>query len=285
MANNPWMQRRVIAYAHQGGAHEGPSSCLGTIAEALRIGATAIELDVHMTKDGHLMVCHDETVDRTTAASGAIANLTLEEVKALDNAYWWAPGEAASPGLPDDAYPLRGRAPKDHEYQIATLREVLERFPDTVLNMDIKQTAPQVVSYEQPLADLLREYDRAESVIVSSFSDDAVNRFRSIAPEFMTGSATREVAAFYFAVQAGEVPPATPSVALQVPETFDELVVVNQQFVDVAHEQGLAVHVWTINDIPSMERLLDLGVDGLISDVPTDMVRTIESRGLTWRGY
>lgn len=285
MSTNPWIDRRVIAYAHQGGSHEGPSSCLATIAEALRAGATAIELDVHMTSDGVLMVCHDETVDRTTNASGAIAHMTLDELKRLDNAYWWAPGDAVSPGLDPSAYPYRGRAPEDVEFQIATLEEVLERFPDTVLNMDIKQTAPEVVPYEQPLADLLRRYDRADSVIVSSFSDAAAASFHAIAPEFSVGAATAEVAEFWRCVQAGERPPATPSVALQVPDTFGDLVVVDQRFVDVAHEMGKVVHVWTINDAPTMGRLLDMGVDGLISDYPTVMVAEIEARGLTWRGY
>ena len=283
--SSPWLERRVISFAHQGGSFEGPSSTISAILNALKNGATAVELDVHATKDRKIVVCHDETVDRTTNHQGSIANFTLAEIQEMDNAYWWIAGEAVSPGHSESEYVHRGKAPKDRNFGIATLEEVSEAFPGVLLNMDIKQTAPEVVSYEQPLADLLREYDRAESVIVSSFSDDAVNRFRAIAPEFMTGSATGEVAAFYFAVQAGEVPPATPSVALQVPETFDDLVVVDQKFVDVAHEQGLAVHVWTINDTPSMERLLDLGVDGLISDVPTEMVYAIEARGLTWRGY
>ena len=284
MVSNPWLERRTIAFAHQGGAHEGPSSCLGTIAEALRIGATAIELDVHMTKDGHLMVCHDETVDRTTNAAGQICALTLKERQELDHAYWWAPGADVSPGLPDEAYPLRGRAPQDHEYRIATLREVLERFPDTVLNMDIKQISPEVVPYEQPLADLLREYDRSDSVIVASFSDKAIKAFREIAPEFSTSAATEETTAFWSAVQAGKVPEETPWVALQVPETFGDLVVVNEAFVEVAHETSKVVHVWTINDAPSMDRLLGYGVDGLISDVPSLMVRQIDDKGLSWRG-
>jgi glycerophosphoryl diester phosphodiesterase len=151
--------------------------------------------------------------------------------------------------------------------------------------MDIKQTAPEVVPYEEPLAALLRRYDRAESVIVSSFSDAAVARFFELAPEFSVGAATDEVATFWGCVQAGTTPPATPSVALQVPETFGELTVVDERFVEVAHEVGKAVHVWTINDAASMQRLLDYGVDGLISDYPTVMVAEIEARGLTWRGY
>jgi len=124
-APSTWTERRVIAYAHQGGAWEGPSSTLHTIAAALDAGATGIELDVHATADGRLVVCHDATVDRTTAASGAIVSFTYEELSRLDNAYWWVPGADVSPGLAEDAYPLRGRAPEDHRFGFALLEEVL----------------------------------------------------------------------------------------------------------------------------------------------------------------
>ena len=100
-----WTDRRVIAYAHQGGAWEAPSSTLHAIAAALDAGATGIELDVHATADHRLVVCHDATVDRTTASSGAIASFTYEELSRLDNAYWWAPGADVSPG------PRRRRLP------------------------------------------------------------------------------------------------------------------------------------------------------------------------------
>src|SRR5580704_11723247 len=106
---SPWPSRRVIAYAHQGGAWEGPSSTLFAIESALAAGATGIELDVHATADGHLVVCHDETVDRTTNGHGSISELTLDELRALDNAYWWVPGEVVDHDRPDTDYPLRGK--------------------------------------------------------------------------------------------------------------------------------------------------------------------------------
>src|SRR5579872_2900060 len=123
---SPWPARRVLCYAHQGGAREGPSSTLWAMERALAAGADAIELDVHATADGHLVVCHDATVDRTTNGTGAIASLTLAEVRALDNAYWWAPGSVVAPGLAPSEYPLRGRAPVEPALGVATLAEVLE---------------------------------------------------------------------------------------------------------------------------------------------------------------
>ena len=170
-----WLERRVIAYAHQGGAWEGPSSTIHAIAHALEAGATAIELDVHATADGELVVCHDATVDRTTASSGTIASFTLAELRAMDFSYWWIPGADVTPGRSAADYPFRGRAPGDKTFGIATLREVLERFPGVVLNLDIKQTAPVVAPYEEALARLLVEYDRVDDVIVASFLDPATS--------------------------------------------------------------------------------------------------------------
>ena len=108
-----WLERRVIAYAHQGGAWEAPSSTLHAIGHALEVGATGIELDVHATADGELVVCHDATVDRTTAGQGTIASFTLAQLRAMDFSYWWIPGADVTPGRPAGDYPFRGRAPDD----------------------------------------------------------------------------------------------------------------------------------------------------------------------------
>ncbi len=283
-APSPWLERRVIAYAHQGGAWESPSSTLHAIAHALEAGATGIELDVHATADGELVVCHDATVDRTTPATGTIASFTLAELRQLDFSYWWIPGADVTPGRPPEDYPFRGRAPEDPSFGIATLREVLERFPGVVLNLDIKQTAPVVVPYEEALARLLAEFGRGDDVIVASFLDPATDAFRRFAPSVPTSAGTMATADAWRAVQAGEGVPEMPVVAFQVPERQGDLVVVDERFVAAAHEAGKAVHVWTVNDTESMERLLGLGVDGIISDRPTTLCGVLSSQGVAWDG-
>jgi glycerophosphoryl diester phosphodiesterase len=280
---SPWMDRRVIAYAHQGGAWEAPSSTLHAIAAALEAGSTGIELDVHATADGHLVVCHDPTVDRTTDSSGQIADLTLAQVRALDNAYWWSPGADVSPGLDPDRYPFRGRAPQDPRFGIALLEEVLEEFPGVVLNLDIKRTAPVVAPYEEALAVLLRKFGRSDDVIVASFVDAATDAFATIAPEIPTSAGTVATAGFYQAVQAGERPAPLRHVALQVPVSYGDVTLVDQRFVDVAHEEGLAVHVWTIEEEAEMERMCELGVDGIITDRPAVLVDVVTRLGRAWR--
>jgi len=279
-----WLERRVISYAHQGGAWESPSSTLHTIAHAVEVGATGVELDVHATADGELVVCHDATVDRTTAARGTIASFTLAQLREMDFSYWWIPGADVTPGRPEAEYPFRGRAPGDPSFGIATLREVLERFPRVVLNLDIKQTAPVVAPYEEALARLLVEFDRTDDVIVASFLDPATDAFRTFAPSVPTSAGTVATAEAWRAVQAGEDLPESPAVAYQVPERQGDLVVVDDAFVAAAHRAGKAVHVWTVNDTESMERVLRLGVDGIISDVPTTLCGVLESAGVAWNG-
>jgi glycerophosphoryl diester phosphodiesterase len=277
-----WLERRVIAYAHQGGAWEAPSSTLHAIAHAIDAGATGIELDVHATSDGELVVCHDASVDRTTDRTGSIASFTLAELREMDFSYWWIPGADVTPGRPADEYPFRGRAPADRAFGISTLREVLEAFPGVVLNLDIKQTAPVVAPYEEKLARLLAEYERVDDVIVASFLDPATDAFRGFAPRVPTSAGTMATADAWRAAHAGERMPEIPAVAYQVPERQGDLVVVDEQFVAAAHAAGKAVHVWTINDTESMERLLDLGVDGIISDVPTTLCGVLSARHVDW---
>jgi glycerophosphoryl diester phosphodiesterase len=279
-----WLERRVLAYAHQGGAWESPSSTIFAITRALEAGATGIELDVHATLDGELVVCHDATVDRTTPASGNIASFTLAELRKLDFSYWFIPGADVTLGRPEGEYPYRGRAPEDPRYGIATLREVLEQFPGTVLNLDIKQTAPTVTPYEEALARLLAEFERTDDVMVASFLDPATDAFRTFAPQVPTSAGTIATAEFWRAVRDGGPFPDSPVAAYQVPELMGDLIVVDKAFIEAAHRNGKAVHVWTVNDAVAMERLVALGVDGIISDVPSLLAEVVRDRDVGWDG-
>jgi glycerophosphoryl diester phosphodiesterase len=277
---NPWLERRVLNYAHQGGAREAPSSTLFAIRQAIANGADAIELDVHATADGEIVVCHDPTVDRTTQTTGRLADLTLDQVGQLDNAYWWVPGEVVNHDRdrPAADYIHRGKAPADHAFGIATLREVLEEFTGAFLNLDIKQSSPVVPAYEAGVAKLLQEFGRADDVVVASFSDSITDAFSELAPNVHTSCGTNATAAIYAAVKKGEPLPPTRHVALQVPPTFGDTTVVDEAFVDRAHDAGLAVHVWTIDEADEMRRLIDLGVDGIMTDRPS-VLTTVRDGG------
>lgn len=274
----------MLAYAHRGGAREAPSNTIHAMRRALAAGVAALETDVHQTADGHLVICHDPTVDRTTNGSGAISALTLAEIQSLDAAHWFVPGYEVDHSRPPEDYPLRGRAPDDAELRIPTLEEVLEAFPQVVLNIDIKQTAPTVKPYEEALARMLGDFDRSDDVIVSSFHDAAVAAFGAAAPQVPTGAGVQETTALWQSVQEGVQPRSMSHAAVQVPITFGGRTVVDERFVESAHAAGVAVHVWTIDERSEIERLVGLGVDGIMSDLPSVLAPTLADLGMAWRG-
>jgi glycerophosphoryl diester phosphodiesterase len=284
LGDNPWLERRVWNIAHQGGENEAPSDTLYAFKTALTKGVDMIELDVHATKDGEIVVLHDTTVDRTTNGTGRVDELTLAQIKALDAAHWFVPVKGTTHSAEESEYIFRGVATgavpppagfEPNDFTIPTLREVLETFPDFPTNVEIKNTLPDTAPYEKILADLLREFGRSDDVIVVSFLDHAIELFKLWAPEIHTATATVETAIFHTSAR-GALPglPNPRYVALQVPVIFDAIPglpveVVNADFVANAHANGLAVHVWTINDVPTMCALLDMDVDGIMTDFPT----------------
>ncbi len=285
MPDNPWPGRRVLAYAHQGGAREAPSSTIFALRQAMAMGVDALELDVHCSADGHLVVCHDPTVDRTTNGAGRICDLTLEQLQALDNAHWWRPGEVADHEAAAADLPLRGRAPGERALGIATLADVLTELPGVLLNLDIKQTKPDVRPYEARLAEVLVAAGRVDDVIVASFSDNALDAFAAEGTGIGTSCGPRAVIALAQALAGGEPVPdeVLRHVAVQVPPRFGGTDVVTPAAVEAVHEAGLAVHVWTIDDEAEMRRLVALGVDGVMTDCPSLLVTVLDDLGVRWR--
>jgi glycerophosphoryl diester phosphodiesterase len=252
---------------------EAPASTLFAMERALANGAHALELDVHCTKDGVLVVCHDDVVDTTSNGSGAIRDLTFRELSELDNAYWFEQG---------GQHPFRGLAPEDRRFGFARVEDVLSAFPEAILNFDIKE-APKSEGYEGRLADLIRNAGARDRVIVASFWDSAMARFKELAPDIYTSAPPGAVAALVRAHHAGQEPPELGHVALQIPRRFADRDLVTRAFVDYLHDRGLAVHVWTVNDEQEADELLDMGVDGIMTDVPTAIAKLVKSKGLYYR--
>lgn len=238
------------------------------MSRAVRAGADAVELDVHATSDGHVVCCHDPTLERTTDGSGPIAQATLAEIQSLDAAHWFVEGLGAEAGLEPSEYRLRGLAAADPRYRVPTLGEVLAELQGVVVNIDIKQTSPAVEGYEEAVAACIEEAGREEDVIVASFHPGALDRFASILPSVATSAHPGEVAEFVRAVTMGEEPPRLARAALQVPPRFGGIEVVTPALVEAAHRAGLALHVWTIDDEAEAERLVRMGVDGIMTDRP-----------------
>ena len=232
-----------------------------------------------------LVVGHDPTLDGTTNGSGVIAACTLGEIRRLDNAYWFVPGEGTVRDRPVDRYTLRGRAPADRRFAVATLDEVLEMTTGVLLNLDIKQTAPVVLPYEEALARALAAHNRRDDVIVASFFDSATEAFLRYAPHVATSLGQNAVVGFTQAVARGDTPDPSLSrhAAIQVPPSFLGIELVTERFVEAAHALGLAVHVWTIDEPSEMARLCALDVDGIMTDRPSVLIGVLDGLGVAWR--
>ena len=286
-AANPWLELRVMNIAHQGGEDEAPSNTMYAYKRALGVGSDMLEVDIHTTADGHVVVMHDGTVDRTTEGSGSVYDMTLGEVQALDAAYDFVPGEGTKTGAPDSAYEFRGvrtgaKPPPagfgPDDFRIPTLEEVLLAYPDIPINIEIKGAADTDVDSflrnAELLAAELNRLERTAGVIVASFNDAALARFHELAPDVGLAPATGAVAAF----KLGNVPPPAGTVAFQVPITFAGVGVTDPEFVERAHAQGYAVHVWLSGqrEAPDVyEQLLDWGVDGIMAAEPTSLERVL----------
>jgi glycerophosphoryl diester phosphodiesterase len=220
---------------------------------------------VHATADGEVVVLHDETLDRTTDATGPVRSLPLATVAVLDAGYHFR--------LADGTYPFRGRG-----VRIPTLAALLEAFPAVPLNIEVKQGEPAI---EGAVLATLDRFGARERTLLAAEDATTMARIRAAAPEVATSFSAAEVAEFVHRLRAGDFAGyRPPGVALQVPPSFGDVVIVTPDFVSVAHDLGLEVHVWTINDQPEMERLLTLGVDAIMTDLPARGSAVLRRRGV-----
>ncbi len=247
---------RVHVHAHQGGDHLRPGNTLTAFAYAVELGADVLELDTHLTADGTVVVIHDDTIDRTTDGSGPVASYTFEALRAHDAGYRWRPPDGA-----DGVYPYRGQG-----LVVPSLAEVLAAFPTVGVNLDMKSEVPGVA---EATCATIREAGREASVVVASFVDANLRRFREICPEVATSAGPDEVTSFYVFNLLGLGRWTRPAAdAFQVPVRQGSIEVVTPRMVRGLHERGVRLDVWTVNEEAEMRRLIDLGVDGIITDRP-----------------
>jgi glycerophosphoryl diester phosphodiesterase len=288
-AENPWLQRRVLHFAHQGGEFEAPSNTLYAFKTALRKGADVIELDVNATADDRLVVLHDRTLDRTTNGSGPVREHTLAEVRALDAAYNFIPGRNALSGLDPSAYPLRGVRTGDRpppsgfrraDFRVPTLREVLQGFPSVPINIEIKGNDEEALHTAGLLAAELLRAGRMD-VIVVSFNQAAVNAFHAAAPLIHVAPGVGGMASYIL----GGGSPGEGVRAFQVPLRFTvgstTLDIATPELVSRAHGDGYAVHVWLDSDEENeatYSRVLDMCADAVMTAYPSRFERFLRAR-------
>lgn len=256
-------QDAPLFFAHRGGAALAPENTFVAYENGLSFGADALELDIHLSRDGELMVIHDETLERVTDGTGSIRQYSRDELRRFDAGYRFTSDGGAT-------YPYRGKG-----LTIPTLRAVYERFPDVRINMDMKDNDAEL---EQRLWALLQEVGAEDRTLVGSFYQASLARFRRLtAGRVATAASPVEARNFLlghlFRSTGWLLRPAYD--ALQVPEIHRGVRVVSPGSIYAAHRLGLDVHVWTIDDRATMDRLLAWGVDGLMSDRPDVLAQAL----------
>jgi glycerophosphoryl diester phosphodiesterase len=238
-----------IPFAHRGGAADGLENTVAQFRRAAGLGYRYMETDVHATADGRLVAFHDATLDRVTDGTGRIADLPWQDVR-----------QARVAGL--EPVPL--------------FEELLETFPEVRWNVDVK-AEPALL----PLLDLIERTNAWERVCVGSFSEARAARAQRLAgPRLATSYGTRGVLGLRLRSWGLPAVLRRSAVAAQVPVSHSGIPVVDPSFVRAAHARGLQVHVWTVNDPAQMHRLLDLGVDGIMTDHIDTLRKVMEDRGV-----
>ena len=242
-------------FAHRGASLRAPENTLEAFRLAARSGAGGLELDVHMTSDGGIVVIHDDSVDRTTEGTGLVRRMTLQELQSLDAGYRFTPDGGI-------AYPHRGQG-----VRVPELGEVLRHFPGHKVNIDIKEEQPGV---EVALLETIEGADAGNRVLVVSEMPAVVERIRELSGNAIsTGASRQEIGDFYRLSRLRlEFLVRPPYDALQVPVEYGGREVVTPRFLKAAHDRGVRVDVWTIDDPDEMRRLLDLGVDVIMTNRP-----------------
>jgi len=239
-----------IPFAHRGGAADGLENTMLQFRRAIEAGYRYLETDVHCTADGKLVALHDSTLDRVTDGGGLIADLPWSDVQHAR---------------------VAGSEP------VPLFEDLLEAFPEARWNIDVKAE-----SALRPLLDLIERTGCWDRICVGSFSEARVVRAQRLAgPRLATSYGTRGVLNLRLRSWGVPVGVRRSAVAAQVPEAQSGIPVVDRRFVRTAHARGLHVHVWTVNDPDRMHRLLDLGVDGIMTDHIDTLRKVLEDRG-TW---
>lgn len=257
----PYLAGAPLLIAHRGGSALAPENTLTSFTQALDWWrADVLEMDVHPTRDGAAVVIHDPTLDRTTSGTGPVSERSLAEIRAVDAGYHFTPDGGAS-------YPYRGKG-----IRVPTLAEVLEAFPQARVNVEIKDGRVQEVVWR-----VVHDAGATRRVLIAAGKRADRSRFAHY-PGPVSAS-EEELRAFYLHHRLHAAALYRPAVdAFQLPERHGDLQVVSPRLVEEAHALNVAVHVWTVDEVEEMRRLLAWGVDGLVTDRPDRLARVLHER-------
>jgi glycerophosphoryl diester phosphodiesterase len=256
---------RPQVFAHRGGSALRPENTIAAFDHGLSLGADGLEFDVHLSRDGVVVVHHDTVLERTTNGRGPVAALTADELAQLDAGHHFVASAHAGPGHPSHAY--RGLAGG-----VPTLRDVLQRYRSAQMIIELKLNDP-VLAHKT--IDEIRGVDAVDRVALGSFGTRVLRAARAYEPAIRTGASREETRLALYRSWIRCPVRRPPYNEFQVPEHAGATCVVSPRFVRDAHQAGCAVKVWTVDEEADMRRLLSWGVDAIISDRPDVAVRVV----------
>ena len=249
----------IIAHADDSGLGLYPGNTLEFLQQMAALEVDVLEMDVHVTADGELVLMHDATVDRTTEGEGAIKDKTLEQLQQLNVAYNWSQD--------GEQFPYR-----EKPQRIVTLDDVFKAFPKYPMVIELKTPDPAAADI---LCRTVRAYSKSNQVIVSSFHQKAIDTFREGCPHVATGAGSDEVRLFALAAHLNALRLVSPRYqALHIPVEHKGITLVSPSSVTQSHGRRVRVDVWTVNEEAEMRRLAEIGVDGIMTDRP-DLLRKV----------
>jgi glycerophosphoryl diester phosphodiesterase len=251
-----------LVFAHRGGCALGPENTIAAFDLGRAAGADGLEFDVHLSEVGVVLVCHDDTLERTTNARGPLHLQTAAELARVDAGHRFVDTSGA--------FPFRGLG-----IGIPTLQEVLRRYPEMLLIIEMKDNTADM---GRAVADAVRAADAVDRVCAAGYGQQALDAARAALPEMATSASYPEARlAVYRSLARWPVRKARYD-AFQVPETAGVLRIVSPRFIRDVHAAGQRLQVWTVDEEHDMTRLLDWGVDGLISNRPDLAVRVRDEK-------
>ncbi len=251
---------RPLVYAHRGGAALRPENTIASFDYGLSLGADGLEFDVRLSRDGIVVIHHDATLERTTNGVGNVSSFTADELARVDAGHWFTPADARRQPGTDGPFPYRGQG-----HGVPRLRQVLSRYPGVSLIIELKTNDPELA--ERAIADVRAE-GASDRVAFGSFGWRVLRTARRLEPHIPTGASREEVRLALYRSWVRWPLGKEAYREFQVPERSGPTRIVSRNFIRHAHRAGLKVKVWTVNNPADMRRLLEWGVDALISDRP-----------------
>lgn len=254
---------RVVA--HRGDSAHFPENTLSAFLSACTLGVDVIETDVHLSKDGQLVIWHDETLDRNTDGAGRVEDHTLAELKTYDAGYTFTPNNG-------ETFPFRGKG-----VQLCTLREALEACPNQRFNIDLKSKDPAIVD---TFIEVIHSVQAIKRIVAASFHLSNLKLLRKKAPDILTSVTTLEVVPLLALQKLHLLSGKKHSIIFQVPTRQWGIEVVTPSFIQTMHNRGSIIQVWTINEEAEMKRLYQMGVDSVMTDKPALAIKVASELGL-----